>query len=757
MPNTLIARRAALAAVVLASSLGAASPEGASRASDSERPVVPVLADPAPRITDAVVGLIDVIQNDNSNENESVTLTVPNGAILFSFTKQNRGDYHLGFGTGDDLNNGVVIVSPRDRLRTNTTGGNLGGNRGGDSYATISINRDIPARTQYAAVHGSPSGDEMNLNLAAAFFPFDRGFIAGHATNGGINNGTLTEIVASPGIQLGSGFIDPAGTSGIYTLDLAPNGFNADDGVLLVNHAKNEDNFALSRAEPDGTFTIYCKDNGNDAGGFENDPVAFVFLPFETPGLVAGRVAENSGAAPSVLDGTGGFEVFTLGVGRVGIRILGVRDAHAGALLVSPQGGETNNQDNFLIAEWSDTLDAYIVETIDIGTGVPEAMGGEPMLSFAYLPITPGFDGFAPREGTQTLVAIPDTQFYAQSFPDTFNTMMQWIVDETPSRDIRMAMHMGDITDNNNTLEWSRSLEAIGRLNNTTPYILAQGNHDVGPGGNAADRSTRMNDYFPVSVVSLQPTFGGTLEPGRVENSYSLFDWGGRDWIVIALEWSPRDATLAWAGSILDQHADRDAIVITHAYMHRDERRMDHLEDTFSGSPYSYGTASDPGGVNDGGDIWRGLITQHDNVRMVLSGHITGDGILSSTTPLGNTVHQMLVDYQSLRFGGDGFLRYYEIVPGSNTVRARTFSPKENRYKTGPTNHFEFELDPAPAPLRAACAADLTGDGVLDERDLDAYIRAWRDARRSADLNADGACTFADLSRFLGALGAGCP
>ena len=309
-------------------------------------PVEPRPVYPGPRVTDAAVGLIDVVQINNENQNESVELRVPAGARLFSFTKQNRGDYHLGFGTGDDLANGVVLVAPRQLERTNTTGQNAGGNIGGDRTATVSIHRKVDARDQFVAVHGAPSGSEMNLDIAAVFFPFDKGFVGGHTLNGGVNNAPMTEIVASNDIRLNADFVDLQGIDGVYTLNLDRSGYDADDGVLLVNGADNEDNFALSRPEPDGTFRIYCKDNGNNAAGFENDPVAFVFLPFDLPGLVAGQIAENSGAAPTILKSTGGFRVSPFGEGGVLVRIDGVTDGTSGALLVSPQGGGTRTQDN---------------------------------------------------------------------------------------------------------------------------------------------------------------------------------------------------------------------------------------------------------------------------------------------------------------------------------------------------------------------------------------------------------------------------
>ena len=48
-----------------------------------------------------------------------------------------------------------------------------------------------------------------------------------------------------------------------------------------------------------------------------------------------------------------------------------------------------------------------------------------------------------------------------------------------------------------------------------------------------------------------------------------------RGWIVVHLEWMPRDAVLDWADGVLRDHADRSAIVVTHAYLRTDDGLID--------------------------------------------------------------------------------------------------------------------------------------------------------------------------------------
>jgi len=44
--------------------------------------------------------------------------------------------------------------------------------------------------------------------------------------------------------------------------------------------------------------------------------------------------------------------------------------------------------------------------------------------------------------------------------------------------------------------------------------------------------------------------------------------------IVICLEFGPRDTVLEWANKIVSEHKDRKAIVVTHNYMYSDDTRV---------------------------------------------------------------------------------------------------------------------------------------------------------------------------------------
>ncbi len=301
--------------------------------------------------------------------------------------------------------------------------------------------------------------------------------------------------------------------------------------------------------------------------------------------------------------------------------------------------------------------------------------------------------------GSFTVVALPDTQIYCEKYPQHFFNQAEWIVANREKHNIQFVVHLGDITNRNTPPQWEVAQQALRKLDGAVPYSLVLGNHDCGPGGNCTTRETSLNKYFPLERASRQATFGGVKEDGRLDNSYHTFAVGGQKFLVLALEWGPRDETVAWADAIVGKHADHLVLLTTHAYMYYDETRYDwaKLGASQKWNPHSYGTSKLDGGTNDGQQLWDKLVARHPNFLLTLNGHVLDDGLarLTSPAPAGNDVHQMLVNYQMKTEGGEGFLRLVEFLPDRQTVQVRAFSPSTGTYKTDPQNQFTLKLNPA--------------------------------------------------------------
>lgn len=305
-----------------------------------------------------------------------------------------------------------------------------------------------------------------------------------------------------------------------------------------------------------------------------------------------------------------------------------------------------------------------------------------------------------PASGSFTVVVLPDTQNYCTGYPAQYLAQTEWIVKNRHSRNIACVLHLGDITNNNTDKEWKVAVRSMHRLDGKVPYFIAVGNHDYLPtkNGGLNRRATKYNEYFPLAKYRNLPTFGGTYdrEPDRFENSYHLFSANGRDFLVIALEFGPRDDVIRWAGEIADKYKNREAILITHAYMYFDDSRYDWSKygRKQAWNPHAYNIdKAGVEGVNDGEELWNKLISKHDNFILTLNGHVLQDGLGRTVTQTraGRNVPQVLVNFQMKPRGGDGWLRLLEFRPDHKTIAVTDYSPSRNQRNESPQNKFALE------------------------------------------------------------------
>lgn len=299
---------------------------------------------------------------------------------------------------------------------------------------------------------------------------------------------------------------------------------------------------------------------------------------------------------------------------------------------------------------------------------------------YADLILKPGAPPM-PEPGSFTVVALPDTQYYSMSFPETYTAQTKWIIDQKKKRNIASVLHLGDITNNNKHEHWKNAQAAMNMLDDEVPYFFTLGNHDYSENGSSKDRTTFFHQYFPRDKYSSLPEFGGSYdrEPDRFDNGYYFFNGGDREFMVLSLEFGPRNDVVRWANEVVDKNSDKSVILITHAFVYYTDTRYDWAKygPKQSWNPHSYlvAKASDDD-VNDGQELWDKLITKHNNFVMTLNGHVCGDGLGRVETKLdnGQMLPQMLCDYQVRPRGGDGWLRLLEFRPDNKTVLSYDYS-----------------------------------------------------------------------------------
>jgi hypothetical protein len=275
----------------------------------------------------------------------------------------------------------------------------------------------------------------------------------------------------------------------------------------------------------------------------------------------------------------------------------------------------------------------------------------------------------SPGEPSFTIIALPDTQYYSESYPEIFETQAQWIMDNRDAMNIVYVAHLGDIVESwAEPWMYDNADAAMSLLEDepTMPYGMAVGNHDGGP-----SETWLFNDYFGVARFRGRWWYGGHHGDDN-DNHYDLVSVAGTDLIIIYLEYvyRPHHGVLNWADSLLQTYHDRRAIVVSHYIIH-------------AGAPGSWGV--------QGEAIYEAL-KDNPNLFLMLCGHIGGEGRRTDIYH-GNVVHTLLSDYQWWPNGGNGWLRIYEFWPASNEIHVKTYSPWLDQFETDGDSEFTLNCE----------------------------------------------------------------
>ena len=276
------------------------------------------------------------------------------------------------------------------------------------------------------------------------------------------------------------------------------------------------------------------------------------------------------------------------------------------------------------------------------------------------------------QDGPFSVVLLPDTQNYSEKYPETYIAQTLWIRQQLKQDNIKFAIHLGDIVQTAaEKPEWENASLAMRLLDGVVPYSVAPGNHDMVV---KARDTTLYNQYFSPARFSDRKWYGGHFGETN-DNNYCFFEGGGRKFMVINLEFAPRDEALQWAASIAGKYPTHHVIVATHSYMRPDGRDTN--------GPKAYNIAG-----NSGEQMWQKLIRKQPNIFFVVSGHVLGVGLQTSVNDAGHNVLEMLTDYQGLKNGGDGWLRTITIDVAASEIRVKTYSPTLRQTNEDPKETF---------------------------------------------------------------------
>jgi hypothetical protein len=327
----------------------------------------------------------------------------------------------------------------------------------------------------------------------------------------------------------------------------------------------------------------------------------------------------------------------------------------------------------------------------------------------------------AARDTSFTIAVLPDTQGYldythqkAAGFPfdarEILFAQMRWVADhvESAGGDIAFVTQLGDVWQHyTRAIDPAHEARGMRRVANPEfdPYLLPAPEtravempaarrafeilagkvaFSVLPGNHDADAMWTDARFPPAATIDPQDhstwgsfhaggwegfreVFGSDSpffrdQPWYVDaheggtDSAQVFAAGGHRFLHIALRFDPPDSSLAWAASVIARHPGLPTIVATHHFLDgaaaRNAQTDSHALDPEDNNPEM---------------VWQKLISQHDQIFLVLCGHVPGQSRRTDRNRFGHEVHQVLSDYQArgqtaLEAGadapiGDGWMR----------------------------------------------------------------------------------------------------
>jgi hypothetical protein len=321
-----------------------------------------------------------------------------------------------------------------------------------------------------------------------------------------------------------------------------------------------------------------------------------------------------------------------------------------------------------------------------------------------------------------TIAVLPDTQYLLDeggSDAEPVRATLRYLVGDQGQDNIVFMTQLGDVTEHGTEAEMSTASSVFDEAGGL-PFSVLAGNHDV-RGDDQRGDTPYLRTFGPQRFSGVE-TYGGSSPDGY--NSYHVVRGGGREWLILALDWRASDAGLAWAQGALDRHATLPAILTTHDLVWAEDDGQAQLSD-------------------NGQRLWDRLIRGNDQIFLALGGHYWPSGRTTMTNDDGNPVHLHITNYQDRYYGGAGMVRYYGFDLARGVIDVETFSPwllakdnptpleTEHVELSGDVDRFTVEIDfeerfahfappvlPAPRPPSAVMPQGTVAYWRFDEAGL---------------------------------------
>lgn len=299
-----------------------------------------------------------------------------------------------------------------------------------------------------------------------------------------------------------------------------------------------------------------------------------------------------------------------------------------------------------------------------------------------------------------SMIVLGDTQCVSYYAPQYFPGYYDYVLERAKEDEsLAFCVGVGDMTEKGQ-VDWEYKIvaEQLKRLDGVVPYSVIRGNHEWDP---------YLVKYLPYE--NFKDMYEGAYDTddaheslyiengyygGSILNNWQTFKAGDTDYLMLGLDYFPRDDELAWAKHIVDSHPNHNVIITTHGFLYINGELLD-----TSVSENLDGYVAGDSGYASETRIWNQLVSQCDNIKLVLCGHEDVEDIITRTFQREgmSDVTAMLIDPQGLdrALGGTAIvtdLYFKELDNGTADITVRHYSTARQEYYGSAVNQFTTNI-----------------------------------------------------------------
>ena len=268
-----------------------------------------------------------------------------------------------------------------------------------------------------------------------------------------------------------------------------------------------------------------------------------------------------------------------------------------------------------------------------------------------------------------TMVWMSDTQVLSRYYPEVFNAMRDWILNNREKENIQFIVHSGDVVDGIGPAMFENANNALVPLFETLPGMIVSGNHDVTLSG----KSWHFTQQPYAKLVHKEGQTLSENEGANVYASYVTFRACDTDFLVFGVGFDV--ICYDWMNEVIANYPDHVVIVVVHKGL---QSNCDFSKETLS--------------------LFRRVMPQWPSFRLVLCGHERGTLMRTDwfdddqDNKPDRSVTTMMFNYQDDRKQGLGFMRLLRFDPIDHSIEVLTYSPWFDQWgypkATDEENHF---------------------------------------------------------------------